>query len=1183
MSKLVETQNACALPGCTIKYDSFMRCLRRAQSRGYVEDRYADFVADGLRNGFTCGVDRSRVAGRRVFKNYKTATDARAAVTKAICRRVERGKSLALGPWAAVEKALCVLGITSYSVFPMGATPKKDSPDPLNPIMRPTDDHTKTGTNGITLMGFLRYALTAYEDVAWLLKQDYFMYVSDVEDAFLLLPLAPWLWYLMLFRCFLSDADKEETACVHMFGDFGTAGMPGTFYIFFVKVVVQMARSEMKLTLPMVVYVDDCGIIGPAKPELDVEVNGFQEWADDVCGVVFKWSKDREGAQRQVMIGFCWDSRSLTRSLEERKLASYVADLLRCGHALSLRLIDRQQVAGKVQRAVMCLPPGAACFLTNCFAMMMGLTIGYQRRRTSRKERQDYLIVHDLLMYCKGRGYYSYSGFAQGPHGQGDASKQAKFAGGGYVTSDGFYDWWKYGPSAARQPIDALEGDVLRRACSERGAKWKGMQLPWGIDNSAFQLSQVKGRSRAERLNEILRDIFMLQMQFGFVILSYWLCSEDNLLGDHLSRPEEDGHGEPAFLAEESALAAFLEPGAILQRHPHRGRVATFEYAQAFGRILRQLHVPMHGEAVQHGDDAMGATMHPWVATVAGGGTGRVGGAMIQQMSIPYARASIYDGLPWEYHDRVDEVADNRLAASSMAKVASTHRRWSAYCDRQNIPVLLVTDDPLRGGRLAGWVVSLMEDTDLVFASISTYVWAIRTWHCLQHQAGPVMGVMGWTQFITGVAVYTAVAAEPRKEVPFDVIQAIMDKLESEFAAAEVAGDNEEAFQVSQFALFVLTLLFTFSRAECPCPQTFTGERSFDESKHWQWKDFACDTISAHWVLNVQFKGIKQDPRCERPTARGGDWAVVGDVPDTVFSIMLWYKRVCKHGGVRDPEGPAFLARDMVRALTYAAALSDFRRYLRAVGADVTLGLHGLRVAGYNLSLHTNGQNLTVAQGGWLSEAHDRYERFGAMDVASIPARMVGAPAPADGVPTVREIRRTPVERRGVAAATATAAASDGAAVAPVSRAGEGARTGAEGDVLLPPGYVAERREAASRTYTVYRGPDGLIARSRVEAWRRHDEARVRVEEEPIGRLTPRSEPRLRAQSPPSRAARSRASPRVRFETGEGEASGSSAAAHELDAAEAVPVTEQPVEDLADATTYWARGASRRAPASRSR
>ena len=202
------------------------------------------------------------------------------------------------------------------------------------------------------------------------------------------------------------------------------------------------------------------------------------------------------------------------------------------------------------------------------------------------------------------------------------------------------------------------------------------------------------------------------------------------------------------------------------------------------------------------------------------------------------------------------------------------------------------------------------------------------------------------------------------------------------------------------------------------------------------------------------------------------------------------------------------------------------------------------------------------------------------MDVASIPARMVGAPAPADGVPTVREIRRTPVARRGVAAATETAAASDEAAEAP---AREGARTGAEGDVLLPPGYVSERREAASRTYTVYRGPDGLLARSRVEAWRRHDEARVRVEaEEPAGQATPRSASRLRAQSPQSRA-RSRASPRVRFETGGSEASGSSAAAQGSEAAASVSVAEQPVEDLADATTYWARGAGRRAPASRSR
>ena len=55
MEALVYEQNACALPGCTIKYDSFMTCLRRAVSRGFVKDVHAEFVEDGLKNGFSIG------------------------------------------------------------------------------------------------------------------------------------------------------------------------------------------------------------------------------------------------------------------------------------------------------------------------------------------------------------------------------------------------------------------------------------------------------------------------------------------------------------------------------------------------------------------------------------------------------------------------------------------------------------------------------------------------------------------------------------------------------------------------------------------------------------------------------------------------------------------------------------------------------------------------------------------------------------------------------------------------------------------------------------------------------------------------------------------------------------------------------------------------------------------------
>ena len=73
LRSLVENENACALPGCTIKYDSFLTCMRRAVSRGYVHVRHAEFVEHGLTHGFDCGVQRELLFGKRVFSNYKSA------------------------------------------------------------------------------------------------------------------------------------------------------------------------------------------------------------------------------------------------------------------------------------------------------------------------------------------------------------------------------------------------------------------------------------------------------------------------------------------------------------------------------------------------------------------------------------------------------------------------------------------------------------------------------------------------------------------------------------------------------------------------------------------------------------------------------------------------------------------------------------------------------------------------------------------------------------------------------------------------------------------------------------------------------------------------------------------------------------------------------------------------------
>ena len=61
-------------------------------------------------------------------------------------------------------------------------------------------------------------------------------------------------------------------------------------------------------------------------------------------------------------------------------------------------------VAGRMQWAVMTLPPGAACLLANTYSLMSGLKFGWSKRRTTKAERDDYGYFLDVLEMNAGRG-----------------------------------------------------------------------------------------------------------------------------------------------------------------------------------------------------------------------------------------------------------------------------------------------------------------------------------------------------------------------------------------------------------------------------------------------------------------------------------------------------------------------------------------------------------------------------------------------------------------------------------------------------------------------------------------------------------------------------------------------------------------------------------------------------------
>jgi len=374
-------------------------------------------------------------------------------------------------------------------------------------------------------------------------------------------------------------------------------------------------------------------------------------------------------------------------------------------------------------------------------------------------------------------------------------------------------------------------------------------------------------------------------------------------------------------------------------------------------------------------------------------------GGDAQLLSIAYTPSSIYAGLPIELMARLEEVMDNRLAPSSRAHVSAAAKRWSTFCAERDWEPLLENSDEVRGGKMTAWILSMVDDTELVFKSIVNYVWGMRTWHTLLGRTDPAMGVANWRELMRAVAVLTAVPSEPRAMIPLETLREVLQVLRSSTSFADV-----------QLHLMILILLFTFSRTECPCPKAWTGPNVFDPQQHWQVADFKLrPAANGGWVLWVRFKRIKQDARVERAsmvhadsfvppelTGDGGfgrDWVPIGDVPgDELFSVASAYKRFVKAmGRQREQHEAMFLNKDKTKCYTYSCLLADFKRVLLQVGCTEPYGPHGLRVLGYNLSKAGNGVDLTVAHGGWMSEAHSRYHRFAYFEVLSIPAAMIGA------------------------------------------------------------------------------------------------------------------------------------------------------------------------------------------------
>jgi hypothetical protein len=359
-------------------------------------------------------------------------------------------------------------------------------------------------------------------------------------------------------------------------------------------------------------------------------------------------------------------------------------------------------------------------------------------------------LVHDLLELNLGRGHYSYDLFDTAPTVWGDACKGSSYVGGGYFSSCGRYRFWHYGTSAKRKSIAFLEGDTFVFTCGDLMSEWRGCMVNFGEDNQSWLGAGNKGASGVEDFGQLCRVSFAQQVRGGFIVRMFWLPSEENVEADHLSRDRED-----AFLESVAARDVLLE-GAVLRRHPRCGEV----------RRLPDYSVDVVAGALHQLDDGYSSN------NLKDGP--RQSGNPRQSSTIVYPRTTIWVGMPAALVARVDNMMDNRLAPSSWRTVKTAYNHWLTVAAQYNWDEIIETDDPARGSKMVAYVCHFVDQTEIVYSSISDYVWGLTRWQGLQHQADPLKGVLFWEEFMSSVKVLTWVPHEPRVEIPFEVVRRLL-------------------------------------------------------------------------------------------------------------------------------------------------------------------------------------------------------------------------------------------------------------------------------------------------------------------------------------------------------------------------------------------------------------------------
>ena len=358
--------------------------------------------------------------------------------------------------------------------------------------------------------------------------------------------------------------------------------------------------------------------------------------------------------------------------------------------------------------------------------------------------------------------------------------------------------------------------------------------------------------------------------------------------------------------------------------------------------------------------------------------------------------ASVYRGaVNEEYASAIKDCQAQRFSVSSNSTIKTAVSHWEPFAIEHGLELLVENGDPNRGGIMASFALYLARKK-LAYGTIQGYIWGLEQHHINNGKHSPLDNVQDWARWMRSLEVQIYTPTEETEMVPFLLLTRSLLQV------------DRTLFSEVRTACAMVMLFFTMSRSEYPVPKTHNGQYNFDPDQHCRMRDVRTCNGYVEWA----FGKIKQDQLQKR--VRGGEreWKPVGNASG-IMSMAFWLDLYLSLKPINnDPDSPFFVRADG-KPLLYHDLLTDMRAlFCKVPGITEAvanrLGLHGLRVLGYNAGRAAMGEDIAALQGGWFSNCHQTYGRDTLnkiLDMAGAMAKMAAEKA----LPSLPLMPETPI------------------------------------------------------------------------------------------------------------------------------------------------------------------------------